>query len=474
MCAARLKKEKVAITACENATALRASEAAASSAPPPPPPLTLLMAKGEASLFADEPLAAREHFRAAARRAADGDALRQEKEARDALRRAEGRLFVSFTRQRGRCTGKPLKSHTYYTVADALKACSGVRGCRAVGFNLVVASGKGGSNSGAALAATLYDASDVVSDSDVPPSARQLTYLRDMGGHAYAVLAEQTLDRAAFPRTTLPSTAGGLSGGTLTVAKAMVLCDAASHGASACAGFVVDLDGASEADPHVSYRVEFRTRKPPTPTHGGGGVPTGTAKPAQRRMSFVRDQAAEKPTPQPKQPDPPPRQEPPRAGGGRGRGGGGGARGGGGFGGGGGGNPFGDFFGGGGGGGNPFGGGGRGQSRGGGGGFGGGFGGQPPRQAPAAKPARDYYAILKVAKTASARQVKKAYHQRAKEWHPDKNRGGDPKRLEKAERNFKLIARAYEILGDRDSRSAYDRGENVDDPKWRPPSSAFS
>ena len=99
----------------------------------------------------------------------------------------------------------------------------------------------------------------------------------------------------------------------------------------------------------------------------------------------------------------------------------------------------------------------------------------PPRQPPAPK-VRDYYAILKVPRGASAKQIKKAYHGRAKEWHPDKNRGTDAKREEKAERNFKLIARAYEVLGDKETRAAYDRGENVDDPKWRPssqPSSMF-
>ena len=74
-------------------------------------------------------------------------------------------------------------------------------------------------------------------------------------------------------------------------------------------------------------------------------------------------------------------------------------------------------------------------------------------------------------KGASTREIKKAYHTRAKEWHPDKNRGGDDekskKREEKAERNFKLIARAYEVLGDKEKRAAYDRGEDVDDPKWQ-------
>ena len=84
------------------------------------------------------------------------------------------------------------------------------------------------------------------------------------------------------------------------------------------------------------------------------------------------------------------------------------------------------------------------------------------------KPARDYYAILKVPKDASDRKVKKAYHAMAKKWHPDKNRqAGQEERLAKAERNFKLIARAYEVLSDPDVRAAYDRGEDVDDSKWQ-------
>ena len=104
------------------------------------------------------------------------------------------------------------------------------------------------------------------------------------------------------------------------------------------------------------------------------------------------------------------------------------------------------------------------------------FGGPPtpPRQyqqrrptpppPPPQSPRRDYYKILNLKKGASAREVKKAYHAGAKKWHPDKNRQpGQEARLEKAERNFKLIARAYEVLSDEAQRRDYDRGVDVDD-----------
>ena len=84
----------------------------------------------------------------------------------------------------------------------------------------------------------------------------------------------------------------------------------------------------------------------------------------------------------------------------------------------------------------------------------------------------DYYNILEVPRNAPASEIKKAYRKLALKWHPDKNRGGDPKRLEKAERNFKLIARAYEVLGDPRTREAYDAGEDVDARKPPAPISA--
>ena len=73
----------------------------------------------------------------------------------------------------------------------------------------------------------------------------------------------------------------------------------------------------------------------------------------------------------------------------------------------------------------------------------------------------NYYKVLGVERAASAKVVKRAYHKLAMKWHPDKV-GADDK--EKAEKNFKKIARAYEVLGDKDTRARYDRGEDVDDP----------
>jgi len=83
---------------------------------------------------------------------------------------------------------------------------------------------------------------------------------------------------------------------------------------------------------------------------------------------------------------------------------------------------------------------------------------------------RDYYAILKISPDTTAKEVKKAYHKMALSWHPDRNvASGQEARFAKAERNFKLIARAYEILSDERTRAAYDCGENVDAPGWRAP-----
>ncbi|OGM03062.1 hypothetical protein A2115_02295 [Candidatus Woesebacteria bacterium GWA1_41_8] len=65
----------------------------------------------------------------------------------------------------------------------------------------------------------------------------------------------------------------------------------------------------------------------------------------------------------------------------------------------------------------------------------------------------DYYDILGVAKSASADEIKKAYRKQALEWHPDRHK--DDK--EAAEKRFKEINEAYQVLSDQQKRAAYDQ-----------------
>jgi molecular chaperone DnaJ len=65
---------------------------------------------------------------------------------------------------------------------------------------------------------------------------------------------------------------------------------------------------------------------------------------------------------------------------------------------------------------------------------------------------KDYYEILGVKKTANEAELKKAYRELAKKYHPDKHKGDKD-----AENKFKEISEAYAVLSDKDKREQYDR-----------------
>ncbi|MRG56124.1 DnaJ domain-containing protein [Phyllobacterium sp. SYP-B3895] len=77
---------------------------------------------------------------------------------------------------------------------------------------------------------------------------------------------------------------------------------------------------------------------------------------------------------------------------------------------------------------------------------------------------RDPYSVLGVAKTAKPEEIKSAFRKLAKKYHPDQNQD-DPK----AQANFSEINQAYEIVGDKERRGQFDRGEIDAEGKQRAP-----
>jgi DnaJ-class molecular chaperone len=74
---------------------------------------------------------------------------------------------------------------------------------------------------------------------------------------------------------------------------------------------------------------------------------------------------------------------------------------------------------------------------------------------------RDPYDVLGVAKGASQAEIKSAFRKLAKKFHPDQSK--DPK----AKERFAEVNSAYEIVGDKDKRAQFDRGEIGPDGKPR-------
>ena len=64
---------------------------------------------------------------------------------------------------------------------------------------------------------------------------------------------------------------------------------------------------------------------------------------------------------------------------------------------------------------------------------------------------KDYYAVMGVARDASQAEIKRAYRQRARKYHPDVSKEKN------AEARFKEVGEAYEVLKDPEKRAAYDK-----------------
>lgn len=73
----------------------------------------------------------------------------------------------------------------------------------------------------------------------------------------------------------------------------------------------------------------------------------------------------------------------------------------------------------------------------------------------------DFYKLLEVDRNASEAEIKKSYRRMAMKYHPDRNKENP----EEAEKKFKQIKEAYEILSDSKKRAAYDQfGHSGVDP----------
>lgn len=81
---------------------------------------------------------------------------------------------------------------------------------------------------------------------------------------------------------------------------------------------------------------------------------------------------------------------------------------------------------------------------------------------------KDYYKVLEVDRTAAQDEIKRAYRKLVRKYHPDVNTGSD---AADAERKFKEVGEAYEVLQDPEKRAAYDQlgADWKEGQSFRPP-----
>ena len=85
---------------------------------------------------------------------------------------------------------------------------------------------------------------------------------------------------------------------------------------------------------------------------------------------------------------------------------------------------------------------------------------------------KDYYKVLELSNDANESQIRKAYKVLALKWHPDKNAQSETQRAS-AEKKFKEITEAYEVLSDAKKKNMFDNGMDPNDPESGAHSSGF-
>ena len=76
---------------------------------------------------------------------------------------------------------------------------------------------------------------------------------------------------------------------------------------------------------------------------------------------------------------------------------------------------------------------------------------------------KDLYKILGVTKKATDPEIKKAYRKQALQWHPDRHTASGVTEKEEAEKKFKELGEAFEILSNPKKREQYDQGAEIDE-----------
>ncbi|XP_002132833.3 dnaJ homolog subfamily C member 7-like [Drosophila pseudoobscura] len=76
---------------------------------------------------------------------------------------------------------------------------------------------------------------------------------------------------------------------------------------------------------------------------------------------------------------------------------------------------------------------------------------------------RDYYTILGIGQNVSHEEIKKAYHKKALEHHPDRHSTSSVEKRKEEELKFKEVGEAYAILSDANKKASYDNGQDIEE-----------